>query len=461
MPLAAVQSNSLSQRQALSYAAPTMAMFFLYGPIFMLQGIYSKYFGMALTTIATVIFLANVFDALTDPIVGYFSDRYYSHTGSRKAFLVGGGALCLIASYFLYVPPDNVTAWFFLGCYIAYYLSLKIFDIPHLAWPSALTGRSRMRNKLYGLRSFMIFFGTLLFYSVPQLPFFETTEFTPLTLKFSVMVSAVLLVPTLYICVKWVPNGRTALVLENKTENQPIVGSLIKIICSNKPLLIFLVAVLLSGSALGMWAALSFIYIDAYLNLGEQFSLIYVISLIFSMLALRVWYKVANYFGNIGAWGAGVFLIIVGISCMGMLTPDETGFIPLILVMIVIYIGVASNNIMTPSLLSNIVDYGTWKFGADHAGLYFSILTMTTKINLAIANAVALGVAGWYGFQPSLDIHTPESIFGLRVSISWIPVCIGGLSLVLIWASPINVRRHNIIRRRLETRERRYPKKGY
>ena len=447
------ESNIINLRQSLAYAAPTAAVYFLFGPIFILQGIYAKYYGLTLTTIASVIFLANIFDAVTDPLIGNFSDRYYRKTGSRKPFIIIGGLLCIVTSYFLYVPPEYVTGWMFFGFYIAYYLSLKLFDIPHLAWPSKLTESPKVRNKLYGLRSFMMFFGGLLYFSVPQLPIFETTEFTPETLEISVAIGALLLLPALYMCVRGVPDKH--LPITNKANGYQInSSSILKIIFSNKPLIILLVAVLLSGCGLGMWASLSFIYIDAYLELGSQFSIIYVVSLATNMLALGVWYKSANRFGNVATWLAGIVLIVIGIFCMQLLIPGNTtiGFYQLLLVMILINIGIASNNIMIPSLLSGVIDYGRWKFRVDFGGTYFSILTMTTKINLAIANMVALGVAGWYGFNPGSDNYTAENIFGLHLAITWIPSVLIVFSIIIILMIPTNSRRQEIILKRLNRR---------
>lgn len=443
-------NNTLSESQAVYYAMPTMAIFFLYGPIFVLQGIYSKYFGLALTTIAIVVFFANIFDAITDPIVGYLSDRYYRRTGSRKSFIVGGGVLCLVSSYFLYVPVTTVTASSFFYYYIAFYLGLKIFDIPHMAWPNELVGCPRVRTKLFSLRSFMMFFGSLLFYSIPQLPYFGETEFTPKTLEVAVIVGAFLLIPTMYGCVKWVPNSVRASPFGKNTH--PPYVYLPKIIFLNKPLLIFLLAVLFSGTGLGMWAALSFIYIDSYLNLGDEFSIIYVISIVFSMLALGAWYKFSNYFGRELTWAIGILFILTGILGMSILDPGENSVLPLLIMIVMVYIGIASNNIMMPALLSNIVDYGIWKYGDDHAATFFSILTMVTKINLAIANVVGLGVAGWYGYNPADALHTTENIRGLQLAIFWLPIIILGLSIAPILLFPVNSRRHTIIRKRLDAR---------
>ncbi|MFP6762111.1 MAG: MFS transporter, partial [Planctomycetaceae bacterium] len=39
-------------------------------------------------TISMVMLIAGLFDAVTDPSIGYFSDRYHARTGSRRPFVV-------------------------------------------------------------------------------------------------------------------------------------------------------------------------------------------------------------------------------------------------------------------------------------------------------------------------------------------------------------------------------------
>ena len=445
-------SNVLGMSKVLYYAMPTMAIYFLFGPVFILQGIYSKYFGMALTTIATVLFFANLLDAVTDPMVGYISDSYHRRTGKRKPFIVIGSLLFLLSSYFLYMPPNDVTAVYFFGWYVTSMLMLKFFDIPHLAWPTELTNNPQERNKLYSLRFFVVFSGSLLFYAMTQLPLFDGTEITPQTLTWCVLVGGVLLLPTLYSCIKWVPDdGR----VEDQNNQSHIARySLVEVIFRNRPLLLFLLAILLCGCGAAIWTALIFIYTDSYLVLGTKFALIYIASNISSMLSLGVWYKAANRFGNIPLAILSVSMMALGIFYTGLLEPGAKSTHSLALAIILVNIGAATFASMAASLLSHIIDYGTWKFGADHAATYFSIYTMVMKVNFALGSAIGLGVAGWYGFEPaSTSGQSIEAIFGLRLAIAWIPFSMVIASLMVIGLFPLNSRRHSIILNRLNARE--------
>ena len=58
-----------SLSESLTYSAPYLTMAWLGAPIPILQGIYAKYYGFSLTTLASIILLARLFDAITDPLI--------------------------------------------------------------------------------------------------------------------------------------------------------------------------------------------------------------------------------------------------------------------------------------------------------------------------------------------------------------------------------------------------------
>ena len=78
----------------LCFTLPQIGFILLFTPTVILAGIYAKYFGLSLVELAGVTLLARIFDAVTDPLVGYWSDRVRERTGSRKIFIVSGGLIC-------------------------------------------------------------------------------------------------------------------------------------------------------------------------------------------------------------------------------------------------------------------------------------------------------------------------------------------------------------------------------
>ena len=117
----------------MAYAVPTIGVLCLWGPISMVQGIYAKYFGLSLSVIASIILIARLFDAISDPIIGKVTDNYYLRKGTRKPFIRVGGMLLIVSAYFLYVPVDFLyqasKEIYFLCSFIAFYLGYTLIEI--------------------------------------------------------------------------------------------------------------------------------------------------------------------------------------------------------------------------------------------------------------------------------------------------------------------------------------------
>ena len=80
---------------AIAFAAPNLGLALILGPIAVLSGIYAKHYGLSLASIASVMLVARLFDAISDPSVGYFSDRQCIRRGTRKPMILCGGLLIL------------------------------------------------------------------------------------------------------------------------------------------------------------------------------------------------------------------------------------------------------------------------------------------------------------------------------------------------------------------------------
>ena len=104
------------------------------------------------------------------------------------------------------------------------------------------------------------------------------------------------------------------------------------------------------------------------------------------------------------------------------------------------------------AMLAEIVDYSTWKYRSENTATYFSLYAFLSKTSVAIAQALGLGIAGWYGLDVTATHHDENSVWGLRLVMTWIPLVFTSLALIFIALSPINAHRHSIVRRRLDTK---------
>jgi GPH family glycoside/pentoside/hexuronide:cation symporter len=103
--------------------------------------------------------LPRLFDAFTDPLVGYLSDQTKSRWGRRKPYIfVGAIASGIIFALLWQLPPGKSEMyyfWFFLIGSVAFYLAYTIFATPWVALGFELTPDYHERTRVMAVQNFM------------------------------------------------------------------------------------------------------------------------------------------------------------------------------------------------------------------------------------------------------------------------------------------------------------------
>lgn len=440
-----------------AYVAPRFASIALYAPLNIVQGIYAKHYGMALTSIALIIFLSRIFDAVSDPVIGYLSDKHRVHRGSRKPFMIAGAIILGLSAYFLYRPPENVTALYFGFWFISLYLGFTLFEIPHLAWGGEIAKDSKAKRLTYNLRTSVGYGGLVMFYTIPMLPIWETSEITPETLRFFVVFALALFVPLIFFSMKFAPDGAAFMANRAPKDGETRSGlrQTFSSIIRNKPLKVFLLAFIFAGTAMGMWLGMVFIYIDIYLQKGEYYSPAYLIALIFGVGAPLLWAKISQYTEIKNIWRVTTLVGIATYSATAFVSPEVATFGVIVALMFGHMVNSSCLESLPKSLLSDIVDYTTLKFRIYRGSTYFALFMFIFKGMYAVGGALGLYIAGRFSFDATAAVQSDEAVLGLKIAMVFMPVVLALISLIFISRIGIGAREHAIITKRLELLERR------
>ena len=123
--------------------------------------------GVPLAVIGTIILVARLSDAVTDPLIGWLSDRTRTRIGRRKPYMLPGLPLFMVAVWKLFVPPEQAGAGYLFLWIVLIYLAATIVDLPYLAWGAEISPDYRERSRVAGVREQFHFAGTLMASSVP------------------------------------------------------------------------------------------------------------------------------------------------------------------------------------------------------------------------------------------------------------------------------------------------------
>ena len=103
--------------------------------------------------------LPRIFDAITDPIVGYISDNFRSRWGRRRPFIFFGSIATAICFGMLWQLPEGQSEmfyfWYFLIGSFIFFLAYTLFATPWVALGYELTPDYDQRNLLMGTQNFI------------------------------------------------------------------------------------------------------------------------------------------------------------------------------------------------------------------------------------------------------------------------------------------------------------------
>ncbi len=436
--------NSIKVKHYISYSAVYAPAVFLFAPAAgIVPGIYAKYFYIELTTIASVVLLVRLFDAVSDPLIGALSDRALLRYGTRKPWVVGGGVLMVFCAWFLFSPPDDVTVPYLLFWYVSFYLTWTIFDISHAAWGAEISADYSERAMVFSWRTFFLKISNISFYGLPFLPLFSSSTYTPETLQVAAVIGAVLMLATLAPLVLIAPSGT-----HRATQSTESFSAFLESVVNNKPLIMLVTAYALSGFGLGMWFALHFIFFDAYLQFGDHVALVFLSGSIAGVFSIPFWNGLIRKTSKSTAWAISTGLFAVMALAHSLFVPGTPVAIAIVVVMGV-YASFTCLIIAVQSMLGDIVDYGTLKFGRARAGGYYAFNTLITKGSGGLGIALALAITGYFGFVPSADTFSAEAVFGIKLAFSIAPAILSFAAIPIILHSPITEQRQRIIQRRI------------
>ncbi|MBO6686966.1 MAG: MFS transporter [Hyphomonas sp.] len=126
---------------------------------------YSQVLGLPGLWVAAAIWIALIVDAVSDPIVGYWSDNLRSSMGRRHPFLYAAAIPATVAYFFVWNPPTGLEGqplflWL-LTLTIIVRVGYTLFEVPSLSLSAELSQDYDVRTSLMSFRYFFAWVGGL------------------------------------------------------------------------------------------------------------------------------------------------------------------------------------------------------------------------------------------------------------------------------------------------------------
>jgi GPH family glycoside/pentoside/hexuronide:cation symporter len=164
-----------------------IALFNIAGQLIALLGNISL--GLSAFWLGTIMIVPRLWEALSDPIIGHFSDNTRSRWGRRRPYILIGGLLVALSFVSMWWVPrgewiheifstERAYNWFqltyILGGLLVFFTSCAIFEIPHGALGLEMSLDPHERTRLFSAKSFL---GNLFAMGTPWLILLANLEF--------------------------------------------------------------------------------------------------------------------------------------------------------------------------------------------------------------------------------------------------------------------------------------------
>jgi len=463
----------LSFREKLGYGLGDTACHFAWDMAGMFLFFYfTDVYGISAAMAGTIMLVARVWDAVSDPLIGIISDRTNTKFGKFRPYMIWFAVPLGISLVLLFTTPDFDESGKIIWATIMYLLLSTTYtavNLPYSALSGVMTDDSAERTELNQYRFFLGFIGMFI------------VSFT-MVFKNNLIMNDVLL----YAQSVNLPQEALAFIQEHNWGEARLLdssGGLKDIIVQHERSAFQFIAIIMAilGTIL--------LFISFFLTkerikpptsqksnlvedlknvFGVQAWLILFVLGIITFVLINIQGAVINqyfkyYVGNengatllytattvsliIGVLFAGpltkrfekrnVYLVcsaISGLLTMALYLPGKDDFYMLHTINILSKLAIAPTIPLLWSMIADTADFSEWKNRRRATGLFFSATTFAQKIG----GGIAVGLAGWLltiaNYDGEAIQQTAESIEAIKMSFSVIPGALYLLTaLLLFW----------------------------
>jgi GPH family glycoside/pentoside/hexuronide:cation symporter len=393
--------------------------------------------GLAAALAGTAVMIGKLWDAVTDPLMGFISDRTHTRWGRRRPYLLFG-ALPMVITMWLFFTSPGIENPLLLAGWAALTLMLvntaaTVINIPYSSLTPELTGDYHEQSSLNGFRFGFAVFGTIIGAAAVQ----------PIVGLFSDKVRGFSVLGLLL-------GGLIALTTlltffgtrerPHKKEDLPREGffATYKAVFTNRPYVILLITYALHLMALTFLQNI-LVYYTKYVYLREEMATVaMVILLLTAMVCIPISVLVSKRIGKKRTYQI-CFGIIASTCILIFALGHILGLNFFLGIMVYAGIGIGFSYVAPFAMVPDTIEFDAVKSGERKEGAYYGIWTFTSKVGQSLSvflSGIILALGGYVADA----VQSAGSILAIRLIVGPIPAIIFIGAIVLIQTYPLDER---------------------
>ncbi len=415
--------------------AAVMLPLFVYLPTF-----YAEDLGLGFALVGSLLLLARLSDVVTDPLVGFLSDRFGWPLGRRRSWMLLGVPLLVFAAHRLFLPPETVSGAYLLGWTVAAYLGATLVMLPYSAWGAEISGDYNERSRISAAREGFVVAGTLLAAGLPAV-LADDHRSAMAVIGWGLLV---LLPLAVGLAVTVVPEGPA-------TQGRRLgwrQGA--TVLFRNRPFRRLLSAYFLNSIANGLPATLFLLYVGHVLAASQWAGPLLFVYFACGVAAIPLWLRLSARWGKHRVWMVAMLITSAVFATVPLLGAGDVWWF--LAICVVTGAALGADLTLPASMQADVVDLDTLKSGRPRTGIYFALWGIATKLALALAVGLAFPLLELAGFSSGAESQPDGALLALALLYSLVPALFKLAAIALFAGYPITAERQRRIRRLIATR---------
>ncbi|MGN0419944.1 MAG: glycoside-pentoside-hexuronide (GPH):cation symporter, partial [Acetatifactor sp.] len=435
----------LTAKEKLSYGLGAVGKDMVY----MLSASYILYYyqdilGVNALAMGAILFIARIFDAFNDPIMGVLVAKTKTRWGKFRPWLLVGTLLNAVVLFVMFSAPPSLNGSGLVAyaavTYILWGVTYTMMDIPYWSMVPAFTeggkereGLSALARSCAGVGSALISIVTVMAVSTLGNLFAETTDDVErVGFKYFSLLVAILFV--IFITIT------CAAIKEKSTVDMEAasVKDMFQALIRNDQAMTMVIAIVLINTALYITSNLV-IYFFKYdfspSSWEGNYTLFNTFGGAFQILSMMVLFPLLRKFMNtMKMFYVCFFMAFFGYAALFVITfSGMTNITVLLVPAFLIMSAMGMLNVIITVFLANTVDYGEWKNNRRDESVIFSMQTFVVKLSSGIAALAASFVLQVFHInkEQAAGAIAASSRIGLRASMTLLPIVILVVGLIV------------------------------
>jgi GPH family glycoside/pentoside/hexuronide:cation symporter len=443
-----VDGDSLPRRTILTYAAPSAGT----GLAFMLILIYLMKFSTDVLLIApgaigAIFGLSRIWDAVSDPLAGFLSDRTRTRLGRRRPWMLAATLPFAIFFVMAWSPPlslqgSELVAWMAIAVF-GLFTAITIFNVPHTSLGAELTPSYHERNRVFGLRNAswgigsMLSFGALYLLSTAGED--ERTVASQLAVGIAICGAAAMLVPVIGLRERALGSVRGP---SNPLRAVADVGR-------NPHARLLLLVFFIENTGTGAMAVLAPYVLEYIVEAPDKLALFFPFYFVPMIASIPLWIRAGRRFEKKWLWVFSMSLSGLAFGGFFFVSPER---IPMLCALgAVAGFAGGCSQMVSPSIQADVVDWDELRTGERKEGMYFATWNLVQKSSGGVVAMLAGFALQYVGFEPNVPQN--ESVkFAMLALFGILPFACYAAGVVLLLRFQLTSHEHARIRAALEAR---------